>query len=157
MDGGHRLLDVPQQHGPCRKHRRLPPKPATPRPQPIRDAIMAFLDEPRSVKQIAVCINRKTSVATGHLRAMRVRKLVVRVSWGVWVRRDRCANAPDPETIQRNLPTQEWLLQNLAEPRTVGDLARITGRRQSALRSLLAKMECRAVIERRPGRKFAVR
>jgi len=80
---------------------------------------------------------------------------VVRVSWGVWVRRHRCTNAPDPETIQRSLPTHDWLLQHRGEPRTIRDLERITGRRQSALRSLLAKMERRAVVEQQPEHKFA--
>lgn len=86
---------------------------------------------------------------------MRVRNLVVRVSWGVWVRRDRCTDAPAPDTIQRSLPAQDWLLQHLEKPRTVKELERITGRSQSELRSLLAKMEHRAVVERRPERKFA--
>lgn len=154
MDGGDLLVDLPQQHGRRRKPGRTP-KSATSRPQPIRNAIMAFLDQPRTVKEIAGRIERRTCVATGHLRAMRARNLVVRLSWGVWVRRDRCTDAPAPDTIQRSLPAQDRLLRHLEAPRTVSQLERITGRSQSQLRALLAKMEHRAVVERRPERKFA--
>ena len=154
MDGGNLLFDLPQQRGPQRSAwspARLPVR----RAQPIRDAIMTFLLKPRTVKEVAVRIGRKTCIATGHLRAMRAKNLVVRLSWGVWVRRDRCMDAPDPGTIRRNNPAQEFLLQHLQEPRTIGDLQRITGQERSKLRSALSKMVKGAVIERRDGNVFA--
>lgn len=39
-------------------------------PQPIRDAILAYLSEPRQAKQVAGCIGRSIPTATGHLGAM---------------------------------------------------------------------------------------
>ena len=48
-----------------------PPRPArTPlRPQPVRDAILAFMTEPRQAHEVAVHIGGTVSLATGHLRA----------------------------------------------------------------------------------------
>lgn len=103
MDGGDLLFELPHQIGPQR------PRGTVHRRQPIRDSILAYLNRPRTVKAIADHIDRKTSVATGHLRAMRLRDLVVRLSWGVWIRRDRCANAPEHSTIVRGKSAQEWL------------------------------------------------
>lgn len=72
------------------------------------------------------------------------------------MRRDRCVDAPDPETIQRNNPAQEFLLQHLHEPRTIDDLQRITGQERSKLQSALSKMVKRTLVERRDGNVFAV-
>ena len=116
---------------------------------------MTFLLKPRTVKEVAVRIGRKTCIATGHLRATRAENLVVRLSWGVWVRRDQCMDAPDPQTIRRNNPAQEFLLQHVQEPRTIGDLQRITGQERSKVQSALSKMVKGAVIERRDGNVFA--
>ncbi len=110
MDRGNLLFELPQQIGPQR------PRGTVHRPQPIRDSILAYLDEPRTAKAIAVHIDRRTSIATGHLRAMRLRELVVRLSWGVWVRRDQCDNAPEHSTILRTKSAQKWL-PDLSKPR----------------------------------------
>lgn len=59
------------------------------RPQPIRDAILDYLTEPRRAMQIAVHIERSTAIATGHLAAMKRRGLVVSVKHGVYARPDR--------------------------------------------------------------------
>lgn len=147
MDGGHLLFDLPQQRGPQRSTETPARSPAR-RAQPIRDAIMTFLVTQRTVKEVAVFIGKKTSITTGHLRAMRAKDLVVRLSWGVWVRRDQCVNAPNPQTIRRNNPAQEFLLQ-LHEPRTIDELQQITGRNRSKLRSLLSKMVKCNLVERR--------
>ena len=154
MDGGHLLFDLPQQRGPQRSTGGPARSPAR-RAQPIRDAIMTFLLIPRTVKEIAVSIGKKTSITTGHLRAMRAKDLVVRLSWGVWVRRDRCVDAPNPQTIRRNNPAQEFLLLQLHEPRTVDDLQQITGQERSRLRSLLSKMVKCNLVERRDSEVFA--
>lgn len=56
----------------------------TPRPQPIRDAIMRFLTEPRSAGEIAEHIERPVPTATGHLGAMMRLGLVHRVGYGTY-------------------------------------------------------------------------
>ncbi len=60
------------------------------RPQPIRDAILAYLTEPRRAMEIAAHIKRPIATATGHLAAMKRRGLVVSVKHGVYARPDRC-------------------------------------------------------------------
>jgi DNA-binding IclR family transcriptional regulator len=126
------------------------------RPQPIRDAILAFLAEPKSAKEIATHIGRPVPVATGHLRAMRERDLVVRVSWGVWVRRDCCDNAPDPATIHRNFPAQEALLKCLDKPRSLDELETVTGSPRTRLHELLVKLVASGAVRQRPGDRYAL-
>ncbi|MCB8877444.1 helix-turn-helix domain-containing protein [Acidisoma silvae] len=66
---------------------RAPPKPAEDkptRPQPIRDAILRFMSEPRSAGEIAEHIVRPVPTATGHLRAMMQRGLVRRIAFGTY-------------------------------------------------------------------------
>ena len=63
---------------------------APPRPQPIRDAILAYLTEPRRALEIAAHIERSIATATGHLAAMKRRGLVVSVKHGVYARPGRC-------------------------------------------------------------------
>jgi len=154
MDGGNLLFDRPQRR--LSEHASAPASPGpTQRRQPIRDAILCFLAEPRRAKDIARHIERRTCIATGHLRAMQAKGLVVRLSWGVWIRRDRCGCAPDPGAIRRDNPAQDRLLRHLHEPKTLDDLVRITGQSRMALQSALTKMVKRAVVERLDGRKFA--
>jgi len=62
-------------------------------PQPIRDAILAFLGEPRQAREVAAHIGRPVSNATGHLAAMRRRGLVVRTGHG---RYERAKPLSDP-------------------------------------------------------------
>jgi len=78
----------------------MPDVPAAPRSaphrwrlQPIRDAILAFLGEPRQAREVAAHIGRPASNATGHLSAMRRRGLVVRTGHG---RYERAEPLPDP-------------------------------------------------------------
>ena len=78
----------------------MPDLPAAPRsaphrwrPQPIRDAILAFLGEPRQAREVAAHISRPVSNATGHLAAMRRRGLVVRTGPG---RYERAEPLPGP-------------------------------------------------------------
>ena len=65
-----------------------PPKSGFKRPQPIRDAILAYLSEPRSARAIADHINRPVPTATGHLAAMRRRLLVIRLGYAAYARAD---------------------------------------------------------------------
>ena len=113
MDGSPMLFDLPL----VRSSRSSSHSTAggTARKQPIRDAIMAYLTEARSAKQIAEHIERKVSIATGHLRAMRVRGLIVRVDWGQYGRADRCDTPPDPTTITRANSTMGLVQLHAAE------------------------------------------
>ena len=74
-----------------------PAAPCSWRRQPIRDAILAFLGEPRQAQDVAAHIGRPVSTATGHLAAMRRLGLVVRVAPGRYERADQPAVAgPTP-------------------------------------------------------------
>jgi len=79
------------------------------RPQPIRDAILAFLGEPRQAREVAAHIGRPVSNATGHLAAMRRRGLVVRTGPG---RYERAETLPDPvlqaDAAALSLSSEAW-------------------------------------------------
>jgi hypothetical protein len=155
MDRGNLLFDLP----PPRQTRRgahHPPASTSQRRHPIRDAIMAFLVEPRTVKQVADHIERRTSTATGHLRAMHRKALIVRLRWGIWVRRDKCVNPPDQTSIRRGRPTQDALLDHLHEPKTLEELEQITGNPRRCLQSALIAMVKRASLERGDDGRFVV-
>ena len=62
--------------------------PVRPRPQPIRDKIIAFLSEPRPVAAIATHIEWSVPVTTGHLGAMRRRGPVKRLDCPDLLRQD---------------------------------------------------------------------
>ena len=59
------------------------------RRQPIRDAILAYLTEPRRALDIAAHIERPIATATGHLAAMKRLGLVVSVRRGIYAQPDR--------------------------------------------------------------------
>ena len=59
-----------------------PPVPGRRQPQPIRDAILAFLGEPRQAVDVAAHIGRSASTADSHLDELRRRGLVVRTGHG---------------------------------------------------------------------------
>ena len=126
MDGSPMLFDLPPVRSSRTSSRSTPS--GTTRKQPIRDAIMAYLTEARSAKQIAEHIERKVSIATGHLRAMRVRGLVVRVGWGQYVRADRCDTPPDPTTITRANSTRDLVLLHAPAASSIEHLKQLTGR-----------------------------
>jgi DNA-binding MarR family transcriptional regulator len=115
---------------------------------------MASLTEPHIVKEIAVGTDRTTSNVTGHLRATRRNNLVVRLSWGVWVRRDKCEAVPDYANIRRGNPAQERL-EHLHEPKTLSELQQIANRPGDILLMILTKMIKRGDVERRPDERFA--
>jgi predicted transcriptional regulator len=154
MDGGNLLFDLPPQPAPHNGGRRRAPSRS--RPQAVRNTLMAFLAEPHTVKEIAVRAGRTTSNVTGHLRAMRRKNLVIRLSWVVWVRRDKCDAPPDQATIRRSNPAQERLLEHLSEPKTLAELVGLTGRRGDTLRTILMKMAKRGQIEQQNDRFTAV-
>ena len=140
MDGSPMLFDLPPGRSSRASSRSKPSR--TARKQPIRDAIMAYLTEARSAKEIAGHIERKVSIATGHLRAMGQRGLVVRVGWGQYVRADRCDTPPDPTTITRTNSTMSLVQVHAPQAESLEHLQRLTGR--SAIRLLHAVGNLRA-------------
>ena len=54
------------------------------RSQPTRDAILEYLTEPRSVREIALHIDRSRETTGSHLTDMRRRGLIKRVGYGVY-------------------------------------------------------------------------
>lgn len=54
--------------------------------QPVRDAILASLSEPRQAVEIARVVERTVPNVTGHLRAMLCRGLVERIGYGRYAR-----------------------------------------------------------------------
>ena len=132
MDGSIPALGTPHVPPTC-PLASAPPGPwrsRTPRPQPIRDAILAFLaDQPHQAEAIAAHIARTTATATGHLAAMRRCGLVVRVGWGTYARTDRCPAPLHPDSITRGNPVRDRVLACLDrdQPRTLNEIARLAG------------------------------
>ena len=72
------------------------------RPQPIRDAILAFLVQPRQAFNIAREVGRTVPNVTGHLRAMLTLGLVERVAYGRYARPGTPGlPPPDQRCLQR--------------------------------------------------------
>lgn len=84
---GNGLYCLPE----AKEHKALPTMPGAllRREQPIRDAILAYLTEPRRAMDIAAHIERPIATATGHLAAMKRLGLVVSVRRGIYARPDR--------------------------------------------------------------------
>ena len=59
------------------------------RTQPIRDAILAYVSEPRRACDVAAHIARPIATATGHLAAMKRLGLIVQTERGVYLRANR--------------------------------------------------------------------
>ena len=106
--------------------KRLPP-----RPQPVRDAILAFLLEPRQAKEVAIHIGRPVPNATGHLAAMRRLGLVVRTGYGRYERADLVAEGTRPAVIVRPHPVRDATLGCLKGPMHCDAVAAMTGRTSS--------------------------
>lgn len=81
----------------CAPAKQAEDKPA--RPQPIRDAILRFMSQPRSAGEIAEHIERPVPTTTGHLRAMIERGLVRRIAFGTYALSDYAG--PDVRIPQR--------------------------------------------------------
>ena len=111
----------------------------------IRAMILAFLEEPRSAREIATHIDRTVPNATGHLRAACKLDLVVRVGWGRYVRADRCEKAPDQTSIRRPNSDQDLLLSDADQARSLDDLIRLTGRTAPRLRRVVARVQSRGL------------
>jgi len=83
--------------------------PCSGRPQPIRDAILAFLGEPRQAQDVAAHIGRPVSTATGHLAAMRRLGLVLRIAPGRYERAVVAGTAPDAHGDRGTVPVRSAL------------------------------------------------
>ena len=93
-----------------------------PRPQPIRDKIIAFLSEPRPVAAIATHIEWSVPVTTGHLGAMRRRGPVKRLGYTTY--------APG----SYDGPPLRLRIRRPSTPRTLRqELAALLGQRSSCL------------------------
>lgn len=110
------------------------------RPQPIRDAIFAYLSEPRQAKEVATHIGRPVANATGHLAAMRRLGMVVRTGYGRYARADLLADAAGPAVIVRPHPVRAMMLNCLKEPMHVDAVAVATGRRRAYARDALQQL-----------------
>lgn len=71
------------------------------RPRRVGDAILACLATPRQACDIASEVGRSVSNVTGHLRALRVAGLVVRIGWGRYARADMPGLPPPGERCLR--------------------------------------------------------
>ena len=117
----------------------LPPVDDPPRGA-IRAKILAFLDQPRSAREIATHIERTVPNATGHLRAACKLGLAVRVDWGRYVRADRCETVPDPATIRRPNSDQDLLLSVAGQAESLDELARLSGRTLRRVRHVAGRL-----------------
>jgi len=118
------------------------------RPQPIRDAILAYLTEPRSARDIALHIDRPVPTATGHLAAMRRRGLVKRIAYATYAPSDWPAAAETMGQSAKSQPTRTAILEYLTEPRSVRQIALHIDRSRETTGSYLTDMRRRGLIKR---------
>jgi len=127
-----------------------PSAPARRRAQPIRDAILAFLGEPRQARDVAAHIGRPVSTATSHLATMRRRGLVVRIAHG---RYERAEPAPAPDLARPAAafvpsPVRHAILAHLSEPRRLKDVAAHIGSSAGSAYSHLHELRRRGLVAR---------
>ena len=120
-----------------------------PRPQPIRDAILRFLTEPRSAGEIAEHIARPVPTATGHLGAMIRLGLVQRLGFGTYAAAPYCGpkvRLPSRHSLSsRDLRSR---LRTLLRDRcSVQGLRLTTGATERAIRHALKDLWLSGLIE----------
>jgi hypothetical protein len=99
MNGGNLPFDLPQTGGHSGgPSRAFPPKCC----HIVRDKFMVLLTERRTVREIAVGMNRTPSNVTGHLHSMRQKNLVV-VSAGA------CGSAATPARTRQITPASDTI------------------------------------------------
>ena len=113
------------------------------RQQPIRDAIMAFLSEPRSARAIADRIGRPVPTATGHLGAMQRCGLVRRLGFAAYARADYTGPPLEFRPPPRMSPVQLAIAAFLAEPRSRQAIADRFGLSANAIQGHLAALRAR--------------
>lgn len=124
------------------------PSVVRPRSQPIRDTLLAYLDEPRQACDVARHIGRTIPIATGHLGQMTRLGLVVRVAYGVYQLRDTCTRAPEPETIERGRPVEDQVRRIVDREKSFRQICDEAGRPARAVRPHLQKLVREHGIER---------
>jgi hypothetical protein len=118
------------------------------RPQPIRDAILAYLTEPRLARDIALHIDRPVPTATGHLAAMRRRCRVKRIAYAVYAAPDWPAPAETMGPSAKSPLTRAAILAYLTEPRCVREIALHIDRSRETTGSHLTDMRRSGLIKR---------
>lgn len=113
-----------------------PAVPSQFRRQPIRDALLAYLEKPRLVADIARHIGRPVPTTTGHLAAMRRLGLVKRLGYAVYGLSGWSGPVPSYQRTSPGLPAdvRAKVRAALREPITFSDLVRVTGLREDDVR-----------------------
>ena len=120
-----------------------------PRPQPIRDAIMRFLSEPRSAGEIAEHIDRPVPTATGHLGAMIRLGLVQRLAFGTYAHAAYCGpKVRLPTRRSRSSSDLRGQLRELLRERcSVQSMRLRTGEGEAAIRVALRDLWFSGLVE----------
>lgn len=137
--------------------RAVPVVPAAPplvpcswRRQPIRDAVLAFLGEPRQAVDVAAHIGRSLSCTTSHLAAMRRLGLSVRIAHGRYERADPLPDLARPAAAFVPSPIRQAILAHLSEPRRLKEVAAHIGKSAGSAHSHLDEL-CRRGLVARTG------
>lgn len=93
------------------------------RPQPVRDAILAFMTEPRQAFEIARHTGKATASITGHMRAMLELGLVERIAYGRYARSGTATVPPRHIALIRPRSLTDRVLATLDQPKTLGEVA----------------------------------
>ena len=117
------------------------------RPQPIRDAIIAYLSVPRLARDIALHINRPVPVATGHLAAMQRRGPAKRIGYAVYAPPDWPEAAEAFSALARSQPARAEILEYLTEPRTLREIALHVNHSRQTAATHLAAMHKRGLVK----------
>lgn len=119
-------------------------KPA--RAQPVRDAILAFMTEPRQAFEIARHTGRSTASITGHMRAMLVLRLVDRIAYGRYALAGTSVVPPKEVALMRPNSRTDAVLATLIQPRTSDEVAAALQLQVEKLLPHLMKMRKNGVI-----------
>ncbi len=119
-----------------------------PRLQPVRDAILAYMTEPRQAYEIASHTGRATASITGHMRAMLKLGLVDRIAYGRYSRSGTEVVPPRAVALARPHPLTEAIYACLDQPRTAQEIADHLGRPVKRLSSQLRKLRRIGLIHR---------
>ena len=116
------------------------------RPQPVRDAILAFMTEPRQAFEIARHTGKATASITGHMRTMLELGLVERIAYGRYARSGTVPVPPPHIALIRPHPLTNRVLGTLTEPKTPDEIAELLRLPVDRLLPHLQKMRKNGVI-----------
>jgi DNA-binding transcriptional ArsR family regulator len=147
------------------------PRPS-PRPQPIRDAILAYLSDPRRAVDFARHIERPVPTTTGHLAAMRRLGLVDRVGYGLYALHGTVPapgnEAFPPHQLRATGEAELWAMTRalsgkirgaLSSPCRTSELAVRIGEPRDAVEAVLERMWLSGIVtgNEREGFELVVR